>query len=198
MTKTGAGRPQEFDSDDVLGRATQVFWRKGFENTSLDDLLAATGLSKSSLYRSFGDKRTLFERCLAHYGDAVQTGFRTAFQAAPSGLAFIEGTLLAALDDERRPNHGCGCLVLNTANEFAQRDPEVAAVVAREIGRMRELMGEAVRRAQREGDVPAALDAAAAAHYLVCALGGMKTLAQAGVDATGLRDSVAFVLRALR
>lgn len=196
--RASAGRPLEFDPDDALSRATQVFWLQGFEHTSIDDLTAATGLSRSSLYHSFGDKQTLFERCVVHYGDAVQTGFRTAFAAAPSGMAFIEGALRSALDDARQPNHGCGCLVLNTANEFAQRDPAITAVVTQELTRMRALMQDALVRARDEGDLRPDFDLAAGAHYLVCTLGGLKTLAKAGVDPTALEQVVAVALRALK
>lgn len=196
--KLQAGRPLEFDPDDVLSRATQVFWQQGYEKTSLDDLMMAMRLSKSSLYRTFGGKHALFERCMAHYGDAVQTGFRTAYNAAPSGFAFIEGALLSALEDVRLPNHGCGCLVLNTASEFAQRDPAIAAAVTRELDRMRTLLEDAVRRAQQEGDVSEDCPPAAIAHYLVCAMGGLKTLVKAGTDDTALRAIVALTLRALR
>lgn len=196
--KLHAGRPLEFDHDDVLSRATQVFWQQGYENTSLDDLMAAMRLSKSSLYRTFGGKHALFERCMAHYGDAVQTGFRTAFNAAPSGLAFIEGALLSALEDVRLPNRGCGCLVLNTASEFAQRDPAIALAVTRELDRMRELMTDAVRRAQQEGDVSTRTSATAIAHYLVCAMGGLKMLVKAGTGDIALRDIVTLTLRAIK
>ena len=60
-------RPREFDADDALERVTRVFWNRGFEHTSLDDLCAATGLGRSSLYAAFGDKRALYLKALARY-----------------------------------------------------------------------------------------------------------------------------------
>lgn len=192
-----AGRPLEFDPDIALARATQVFWRQGYEHTSLEDLLTATGLSKSSLYRSFGGKQALFERCMVRYGETVEAGLRAALAVAPSGRDFVEGFLRSALDDARSPEHARGCLVLNTANEFAQREPRIAGCVARELARVQGVLEEAVKRGQSEGGFPPRLEPAAAARYLTSAMSGLKTMAKAGLDAAALAGIVALSLKAL-
>ena len=192
-----AGRPLEFDPDEALARAMQVFWKQGYEHTSLDDLLAATGLSKSSLYRTFGNKHELFDQCLTHYADVTKARMTTWLEQAPSGIAFIRSFLESVLDDARCSDCARGCLLLNTANEFAQREPRVAGSVRREIDRVRQVLEAAVRRASAEGDLDAMLDPVLGSHYLVSTMSGLKTMAKAGADEGRLRGLIGLALKSL-
>lgn len=195
--KASPGRPLEFDPDVALNAAMQVFWRKGYENTSMQDLLDAMQLSKSSLYQAFGGKQALFERCMARYGDFMAGQLRAALAEAPSGLAFIRQFLEAVLDEARGVCEARGCLVLNTANEFARRDPHIAEAVAEGLGRFHGILVEAVQRAQREGDIPPDRDAAMLANYLINNMSGLKTLSKAGADEASLKGIIELVLKAL-
>lgn len=175
----------------------QLFWRKGYENTSLNDLLDAMQLSKSSLYQAFGSKQALFERCMTHYGDFMIGQLRGVLAEAPSGLAFIRLFLESVLDEARGVCEARGCLVLNTANEFARRDPLIAEAVAEGLGRFHGLLLEAVQRAQREGDIAPERDAVMLANYLVSNMSGLKTLSKAGADEASLRGIIELVLKSL-
>lgn len=191
------GRPLEFDPDTALTAAMHLFWRKGYENTSMQDLLEAMQISKSSLYQAFGGKQALFERCMARYGDLMIGQLHDALASASSGLGFIRQFLESVLDEARGVCEARGCLVLNTANEFARRDPLIAEVVAQGLGRLHGVMLAAVRRAQEEGDVAPESDAVMLANYLVSSMSGLKTLSKAGADEASLRGTIAFVLKAL-
>lgn len=191
------GRPIEFDPDTALNSAMHLFWRAGYENTSMQDLLEAMQISKSSLYQAFGGKQALFERCIARYGDLMIGQLHDALASAPSGLAFIRQFLESVLDEARGVCEARGCLVLNTANEFARRDPAIAEAVAQGLGRFHDIMLAAVKRAQREGDIPPGQDAVMLANYLVSSVSGLKTLSKAGVDETSLRGTIELVLKAL-
>ena len=90
-----------------------------------------------------------------------------------------------------------GCLVLNTANEFARRDPRIAEAVAVGLGRFHEVLLAAVHRAQREGDIPSDHDAVTLANYLVSSMSGLKTLSKAGADEASLRGIIGQVLKSL-
>lgn len=196
--KTLPGRPLEFDPDAALTDAMQLFWRKGYENTSMQDLLDAMQLSKSSLYQAFGSKQALFERCMTRYGDFMIGQLRTALDNAPSGVAFIRRFLESVLDEARGDCEARGCLVLNTANEFARRDPRIAEAVAEGLARFHEALLAAVQRAQREGDIPSDYDAVTLANYLVSSMSGLKTLSKAGADEASLRGIIGQVLKTLK
>ncbi|MEW6590945.1 MAG: TetR/AcrR family transcriptional regulator [Pseudomonadota bacterium] len=192
------GRPLEFDPDAALDAAMQVFWRQGYENTSIQDLLDVTGLSKSSLYQAFGGKQALFERCMTHYGDEMIGSLRDALQHSPSGLRFIRRFLESVLDEARGVCEARGCLVLNTANEFARRNPQIANAVSQGLNRFHEVLRAAVVRAQQEGDIPPERDAFMLATYLVSSMSGLKTMSKAGADEAALKGVIDLTLRALR
>lgn len=174
-----------------------LFWRKGYENTTMQDLLDAMQLSKSSLYQAFGSKQALFERCMTRYGDFMIGQLRVALDDAPSGVVFIRQFLESVLDEARGVCEARGCLVLNTANEFARRDPRIAEAVAEGLGRFHEVLLAAVQRAQREGEIPSDHDAVTLANYLVSSMSGLKTLSKAGADEASLRGIIGQVLKTL-
>lgn len=190
-----AGRPRQFDPPVALGRATDLFWSRGYEGTSLQGLLTATGLSRSSLYQTFGDKHHLFSQCLEHYREKTASAMWQRLEEAPTGRAFVEVTLRRAAE-ERRANGGPrGCLMLNTATEFGHRDPEVTSQVQAGLRAFREVFEEAVRRGQADGSVTASQSPEQLAAYLVAGMGGVRTLVKGG-ESESLIDGVCEILLA--
>lgn len=175
----------------------QLFWRKGYEKTSVQDLLDAMQLSKSSLYQAFGGKQALFERCIARYVDLMIEPLRAALASAPSAIGFIRHFLESVLDEARGSCEARGCLVLNTANEFARRDPRIAEAVAEGLGRFHGVLLDAVQRAQREGDIAPERDAVGLADYLVSSMSGLKTLSKTGANEASLRGIIELILDTL-
>src|SRR5438477_6548076 len=103
------GRPRSFDTDEALDRALRVFWRKGYEGTSLLDLTKAMGINPPSLYAAFGNKEDLFRKVVDRYVER-HAGFWEVASAAPTARAMIEHLLHASVDfvtDESNPR---GCL----------------------------------------------------------------------------------------
>lgn len=194
---TTIGRPLEFDPDSALETAMQLFWTQGYEHTSVQDLLNAMNLSKSSLYQAFGSKQQLFRQCVSRYTDFLTGRLREGLAGAPSGRRFIEAFLNAVLTDLDGDAQRRGCLVMNTASEFAQNEADIARDVAQSIERFRGVLQAAVERAQREGDIPPGRDARQLANYLVSSMSGLKNQAKAGADAETLRGIIAVILMAL-
>lgn len=191
------GRPLEFDPDTALDDAMSLFWSKGYEHTSMQDLLAAMNLSKSSLYQAFGGKQQLFRLCLARYADQFAGQLYQGLAAAPGGRRFIEDFLHSVLDDAAGDVAPRGCLVMNTASEFAQTEPVIAQDVAKSVARFRGALQAAVERAQHEGDIAPDKDARALAAFLVSSMSGLKVQAKAGADAQTLKTIIELVLKAL-
>lgn len=193
------GRPLTYDPETVLDAAMELFWSHGYEATSLHDLLAAMGLSKSSFYQAFGGKKALFLRCVERYRERIGNRLHETLAAAPSGQAFIAQVLLSSVSESRQPQElRRGCLLMNTATEFAQKDAAVARQVSSGFEGLRTILSAAVRRGQAEGEIAADLDPAMAASYLISSLGGLKTVVKGGADEQRVRDIVAVTLRALR
>ena len=174
-----------------------VFWARGYEHTSMQDLLGAMNLSKSSLYQAFGGKQPLFRQCIGRYADQFAGRLRMGLAAAPSGRQFIEAFLNSVLEDVDGAGEPRGCLVMNTASEFALREPRIAQDVAQSIKRFHAVLRAAVERGQREGDIAPERDARTLANYLVSSMSGLKTQAKAGADMATLKGIIALVLKAL-
>ena len=148
------GRPREFDVDQVLDAAMQAFWAKGYESTSLTDLVAATGLLKGSLYQAFGDKHTLFIQTLNRYLENMRRQKNEMLEQAPTPLAGIQ-TVLHGMIDIADGDSACpkGCMAINALVELAPHDPKVQQIMGDHMQRMRGSMKKFVAQAQAAGQV---------------------------------------------
>ena len=182
--RRSAGRPREFDEDGAVEKIMSVFWAKGFEGTALSDLMAATGLSKGSLYAAFGDKQAMYARALAYYEEAIVDRAAHALRdGAVDFRARINAFLSAPIDGadggDRR-----GCFLCNAAADQASGDEGVAALVRRGFAKLE----RAASLALAEGAPSLALeDAAARARAILSVYAGLRSMARAGVDGDALR-----------
>ena len=176
----------------------QLFWTKGYAATSLEELLETMGLSKSSFYQTFQSKHHVFERSIDRYRRLVETTLWDRLAHAKSGLTFIEETLGSVGREARGAGRPRGCLFMNSASEFAQRDPAIDKLVREGVSRLTELFEAAVIRAQQEGGIPAKRNPRTLAQYLVNSLSGLNALAKAGMDTKSLSGIVSVVQTALR
>jgi TetR/AcrR family transcriptional regulator, transcriptional repressor for nem operon len=171
-------RPREFDEATALRKAMETFWSKGFEATSLADLTDAMGLSRSSLYASFGDKDRLFARALELYMSDISAErvkiLRTAKSARAGIRDFFEHHIRVALD----PRTPLGCLVVNTALEMET----VAQATAARIGSRTRIGETAVRelieRGRQSGEIDSSKDAHSLALMIVAASYGIHVMAR--------------------
>src|SRR5262245_16589595 len=129
-------RPRQYDPDVVVDRAMQVFWAKGYEATSLDDICNATRLNRSSLYSAFGDKRALFLEALDRYGDRAVAKVAAAL-ALPVPIREALRSFLTEMIDQIIAGPGrTGCFIGNCAAEVARNDRGAAASVQRNLDRI--------------------------------------------------------------
>lgn len=175
-------RPRTFDRDEVLDRALATFEAVGYEAASLQALVEATGLSRSSLYAEFRSKHGLYLAALDRYRARGGVALDALFAAAPTALAGIEAyfrRIVAEASDGAAPP-GAGCFVTNAAVEVGSRD---AATVRRTRASLDGMVGafeRQIARAQAEGDVPADADAAARARSAVATVYGLRAMGKAG------------------
>lgn len=191
------GRPLEFDPDKAIDAAVEVFWRKGYEATSMTNLLEAMSLSKSSLYQTFGSKQQLFERCLSRYADRLSAEMAKELEEAKSGRGFIEDTFGGVADTAQQPEGAKGCLIANSANEFGQREPALAVPVSDGLNRFAKIFMDAVVKGQAEGSISADADPRALGNYLIGTMNGLRTMIKAGADRRSAKGMVTLILKAL-
>ena len=197
MNSMTLGRPMEFDPDKALDAAMDVFWSKGYEATSMSDLLKAMALSKSSLYQAFGGKRQLFTQCLARYQERFMSELGKQLEKADSGRQFIEEVFQSVADTAQQPAGAKGCLVANSASEFGQREIGFAKPVAQGLRGLGAVFTAALKRAQSEGEVASRTDLNALSSYLVSSMTGLRTLIKSGLDKHAARSMVPLILKAV-
>lgn len=177
-------RPQEFDTQAALSQAMLVFWRKGYEATSLADLLKATGLSKSSLYATFNSKRYLFLAAFDDYRRArAKSMFSTLSEESPR-LA-IEKFFRMVISDAWTCN-GEGCMSINQAVELAPIDSEVATRVRADFLGMEKYFAKTIGRGHSDGSIAASMPALDLARVLVLAFPGLQVMVRAGCETSDI------------
>lgn len=190
-----------FDEDRALESAMRLFWEKGYEATSTQDLCEATGLGRSSVYNTFDSKHALFMRALARYID-MTTSNQLALLDDPARTVTerIEALFAATIETEeenRREGRGIGCLGVNSSTELAGRDAEVAELIRRDQERRLDSLRQAVAAGQRAGELADARDADALARFLNAVIAGMRVSAQNGADRRTLEGIAACAMDSL-
>jgi TetR/AcrR family transcriptional repressor of nem operon len=148
-------RPRQFDSDEVLERSMREFWSRGFHETSVDDLVAVTGVQPGSLYNAFkGGKRELFLGSLDRYSALVVPEKMGALERPGASVAEVRAYFDGLVGDLTTPEGRAGCLMVNTAIELANEDSEVARVVRGHMSRLERNAARALRNAKRRGEIP--------------------------------------------
>lgn len=180
-------RPKEFDEQDALLKAMAVFWRQGFDGASMQDLLAATGLSRSSLYETFGDKATLFEAATKLYfemhGEPRVRALTTASSAREGLLAFFGQQIDACTHPALPP----GCLITNTATTLESHDPRIAQLVRDSTDALRKEIRRLLKRGQDAGEVSPDVNLDDAAQMLMGVSMGLNVMARIDNNAKSLR-----------
>lgn len=182
------GRPRSFDTDEVLARARDAFWRYGYAGTSMDQLSAATGLHKPSLYGAFGDKKKLYLAALDNYLADVRAEFAEAFaktELFESLYAVTERSIDKFL---RGKSDGSGCFMMATAMPEASEDPDISKVVRESMESLEHAFLRRLQRAVEEGQIPASADPRTLTMILVANHYEIAGRARAGYSRAELRE----------
>ncbi len=180
-------RPREFDEKRALAAAMNVFWRQGYENTSLEALMREMGIARQSLYDTFGDKRTLYFKAMALYRARTNSSLREALTRAPTVKEGVRRVLLG-LAAESREQHERGCLLLSANMERAADDAEIARFLEDNQREVESIFAEALRRGRRSRELTGETDANALAKFFVATIQGMRAMARLKSDRRALRQ----------
>jgi TetR/AcrR family transcriptional regulator, transcriptional repressor for nem operon len=189
-------RSKEFDPERALAQAMHVFWRVGYEKTSIEVLMREMGVAKQSLYDTFGGKRDLYMKALVYYRDVTNGEMERMFARYPSvkeGFA----KLLFGLARETPEQHERGCLLLS-AN--LQRDPSDVAItdfLRDNQARVEAIFVKALRRGQKQGELSGAQDPAALGRFFVVTIQGMRAMARLKSDRKALEQVARVALATL-
>ena len=167
-------RPREFDIDEALDAATGAFWVRGYEATSLADLMQAMGLQKGSIYKAFGDKHALFLCALQRYLDRMYQAQRETLASAASPRAALQAWLDRLIEAAPAEGSSCrGCLAVNTLVELGPHDAQARALLEAHFERVRRLLAERIRQGQELGEIRRDVDAGEGARFLLTMVAGL-------------------------
>jgi AcrR family transcriptional regulator len=183
-------RPRKFDEADVIAAARDEFWTRGYGATSVEDLTAATGLGKGSLYGAFGDKHGLFLRALDEYVDAAVDGVVAQLRDAPYDAfdrltRHIRGQAKAVAADKV----GRGCMMAKSAAELSSTDDVVERKVERAYATWHAELVDVIEEAQRDGTIHAKADPQALAITLLTFMRGLTALHDGGAKPAQIKSA---------
>jgi AcrR family transcriptional regulator len=181
-------RPRSFNPDEALDLARDVFWRKGFQGTSLDDITAATGLAKPSLYAAFGDKNALFLKVLDRYHERIIANAERVLNDGPSARDAIERWLTGFVPFCSGVRGSRGCLSINTAADGASDQKEVRKKVQRFNRKLEELLRNRLRADRAQ--FSETFDPDSAAGTIMAIYLGLMVMAKDAPDAARVRATL--------
>lgn len=191
-------RPREFDEEKALDTAMQVFWEKGFEATSLNDLTSRMGIQRPSIYSAFGDKKGLFEAALRKYTSSHAAYVRTNLQKISSvkeGFrAFFEN--MVANEYEKSPNWGCFCI--NSMVELSPHDEKFEILTREHQMYLSVIFQETIERGLHSGELDTGINAKSLAQTLVVSLIGLTVIMKSRPERSFVDNSVEVILTLLK
>ena len=188
------GRPREFDPDEALEKALHLFWRKGYEGTSLTELTEAMAINRPSLYAAFGNKEELFRRVCERYGERADHLDKAC--ALPTAREAVETFLRGAAEHMLHPEHA-GCLLVTSCLAGGDESERARQVLSDARRATVERWRARFEQARQEGELPPDADPVALAHYVMAISHGMTVHARSGASREALRGIAELALRAL-
>lgn len=192
-----AGRPREFDRDEALERARDAFWERGYEGTSMADLVQAMGLASARIYAAFGSKEALFREAVALY-EAGEGGFATrALKEEPSARRAIERMLRDAAEVFTKRGTPRGCMVVSGATNCASENDPVMKWLARQRRAGTRCVVQRLRAAMEAGELKPDTDVEALGGYFSAFMHGLAIQARDGASKKQLLALIPSAMRAL-
>lgn len=196
ITPVKMGRPREFSEEAALDAAMRVFWEKGYEGASLDDLTHAMGINRSSLYSTFGDKEALFEKVVAHYRRGPMAFVGDAMEQ-PTARACVEALLRGTVKFLADPSHPKGCLTLQGGLACGSGAEGVRQSMIEWRNAAYSMLQKRMQRARANGDLPRDVNPKDLARYIVIVMNGLGVQAVNGASAAEMNRAVELALRSM-
>lgn len=181
-----AGRPREFDELETLSKLMNIFWEKGFEGTSLSDMVGVTNLKKGSLYAAFGSKHDMYLKALAHYEVLVVDSACASLIAGDDPMGRIDDFLSSPIEAVWNKHDTRGCFLCNASADKAALDSDTHALVRRGYNKLEGALVDALKKAKPKwGDT----DIASKARLLLTVYSGLRVMARSAVDRATLEEA---------
>lgn len=190
-------RAKKFDEIQVLDKALAVFWKKGFNATSMQDLVDNLGINRASLYHTFGDKHRLYLDALKRYRQQKSQSLLAQIRSEQSAIEIIKTYLLIAIEESILDQDQKGCFIVNAATEMANSDTIVQQFFINDKKTVENVLNELIIEGQTAGEIATTHSSQALARFLFNTLTGLKVLAKGNISEKELNEVVDICLSAL-
>lgn len=190
-------RTKDFDENEVLTKAIQLFWYKGYNATSMQDLVDALGISRSSLYDTYTDKHTLFLKALESYQRAGNAKINEIVEQSVSAKDTVVKLMELATNELVVDKQQKGCFMVNAEVEVAPHDQEVSKLVCQNEQQMETAFLQVIKKGQESGEIKNTQDALILAKFIFNAVKGMQVTAKNSPDATSFSNIIKLTVAVL-
>ena len=190
-------RHKEFNRDEALQKAMEVFWSQGYEAASINNLVKHMGINRQSLYDTFGDKHTLYLQAIDRYREVEGRKIFELLERPGSVKKTLRQLFQSVVEESLRDQARRGCFIGNAMSELAGRCPETAARACGNMAAVEEALYRTLLRGRKNGEIRNGRDLRAVARYLYSSLQGLQLMGKATQDRKTLEDIVKVTLSAL-
>jgi TetR/AcrR family transcriptional regulator, transcriptional repressor for nem operon len=190
-------RPKEFDEAQVLDKAVNLFWCRGYNATSVQDMVEALGINRASLYDTFTDKHTLFIKALQKYRQTQAQALIDAIGQAHSPKELLRQAFAGSIEDMLNDPESKGCFMVNSAVELGIHDAQIARMVEENRCNIENAFATVIAKGQASSEIPTRHDAGALAAFFYNMLNGMRVLAKTNPNRASLEQVAQVALSVL-
>lgn len=190
-------RTKAFNENEVLQKAMELFWKKGYTATSPADIVSALGISRSSLYSTYGDKRSLFLRSLQHYINTRTAKLIEKFRLSDDAFATLQEVFADITNPKENDMNRYGCFVVNTALEFGNHKLDITQILKSNDQTIIKALSELIERNQENGNIVNKMPAKELARYIYNNITGLRVHVRMGQSPRELRRTTSIILATL-
>jgi TetR/AcrR family transcriptional repressor of nem operon len=190
-------RTKDFDENEVLAKAVKLFWQKGYNGTSMQDLVDGLGISRSSIYDTFGDKHQLYLKALCTYREKQEVMRDQILNASVPAKAAIRQLMDLTIDQLIRDKQHKGCFLVNSAVESAPHDKETNAIICQNDQQLENAFHEVIKRGQARGEITSKQDPRALARFVFNNIVGIQVSAKSATDKAAFDNIVSLTMSVL-
>jgi TetR/AcrR family transcriptional regulator, transcriptional repressor for nem operon len=191
-------RPKAFTENTALERAMNTFWKKGYHDTSMQDLVDSMGINRASMYDTFGDKHQLYVKTLENYREINNCNLSKAIENEPVEREKIRIILRFLVDEALADTDNKGCFFTNATLEMLPKDADVTEVIFDNFAKMNAMLTEIIANAQAKGEIQNTASATSLADFVQCNIGGIRILAKSHPAAQQLYSIVENVMQVIK
>lgn len=191
-------RKKEFDEDELLQKATDLFWRKGYNATSAQDIVDELKINRSSLYNTYSDKKTLFQKALKKYQEQQTNSLIDTLNKAEDPEKAIKQVFDDLVKESNADAAAKGCFMVNTAVEIAGQDREIGLMVHSNNKSVEDALTAIIEKGQKMGQFSTRNTARAYARFLFGSVNALRVIARSGSDKEALNDIAGIALASLK